>query len=124
MLQQPKNKGEYYLTDAFQYMIDHGAKIQVVDVEGWYDAGELGTLLETNRTMLEKGRARRPATVPAGVDDHRSGVHRGRRDAHEFDDRPERLAAGGRGDRGLDREGFDRRGCAGEDHGLPVERRR
>jgi glucose-1-phosphate thymidylyltransferase len=66
-LQQPKNKGEYYLTDAFQYMIDHGAKIQVIDVEGWYDAGEQGTLLETNRTILEKGRARRPAAVPAGV---------------------------------------------------------
>jgi len=66
-LKQPKNKGEYYLTDAFQYMIDHGAKIKVIDVEGWYDAGEQGTLLETNRTMLEKGRARRPASVPAGV---------------------------------------------------------
>ena len=66
-LKQPANKGEYYLTDAFQYMIDHGAKIKVIDVEGWYDAGEQGTLLETNRTMLEKGRARRPASVPAGV---------------------------------------------------------
>jgi glucose-1-phosphate thymidylyltransferase len=66
-LRQPKNKGEYYLTDAFQYMIDHGAKIKVIDVEGWYDAGEQGTLLETNRTILEKGRARRPASVPAGV---------------------------------------------------------
>ncbi|HMA24600.1 MAG TPA: hypothetical protein VKP00_11410, partial [Gemmatimonadaceae bacterium] len=52
---------------AFQYMIDHGAKIKVIDVEGWYDAGEQGTLLETNRTMLEKGRARKPASVPAGV---------------------------------------------------------
>jgi len=66
-LKQPKNKGEYYLTDAFQYMIDHGAKIKVIDVEGWYDAGETGTLLETNRTMLEKGRARKPASVPSGV---------------------------------------------------------
>ncbi|MGE5731779.1 MAG: sugar phosphate nucleotidyltransferase [Gemmatimonas sp.] len=66
-LKQPANKGEYYLTDAFQYMIDHGAKIKVIDVEGWYDAGEQGTLLETNRTMLEKGRARKPASVPAGV---------------------------------------------------------
>ncbi len=66
-LQQPRNKGEYYLTDAFQYMIDHGAKIRVVDVHGWYDAGEQGTLLETNRMMLEKGRARRPSTIPAGV---------------------------------------------------------
>lgn len=66
-LKQPKNKGEYYLTDAFQYMIDHGAKIKVIDVEGWYDAGEQGTLLETNRTILEKGRAKRPASVPQGV---------------------------------------------------------
>jgi glucose-1-phosphate thymidylyltransferase len=60
VLQQPKNKGEYYLTDAFQYMIDNGAKIRVIDVEGWYDAGKIDTLLETNRVMLEKGAARRP----------------------------------------------------------------
>jgi glucose-1-phosphate thymidylyltransferase len=60
VLTQPKNKGEYYLTDAFQYMIDHGAKIRVIDVEGWYDAGKIDTLLETNRVMLEKGHARRP----------------------------------------------------------------
>jgi glucose-1-phosphate thymidylyltransferase len=66
-LRQPKNKGEYYLTDAFQYMIDHGAKIRVIDVEGWYDAGEQGTLLETNRIMLEKGRARRPSSLPPDV---------------------------------------------------------
>lgn len=61
------NKGEWYLTDAFQYMIDKGAKIRVVDVEGWYDAGQLETLLDTNRVMLEKGRARRPATLGEGA---------------------------------------------------------
>jgi len=66
-LRQPKNKGEYYLTDAFQYMIDKGAKIKVIDVQGWYDAGEQRTLLETNRTILERGRARRPANIPGGV---------------------------------------------------------
>ena len=60
VLAQPTNKGEYYLTDAFQYMIDKGAKIRVIDVEGWYDAGKLDTLLETNRAMLEKGRASLP----------------------------------------------------------------
>jgi glucose-1-phosphate thymidylyltransferase len=64
VLKQPKNMGEYFLTDAFQYMIDHGAKIRVIDVEGWYDAGKIDTLLETNRVMLEKGRAR----VPEGID--------------------------------------------------------
>jgi glucose-1-phosphate thymidylyltransferase len=57
-LKQPKNKGEYYLTDAFQYMIDKGARIRVIDVEGWYDAGKLDTLLDTNRVMLEKGHGR------------------------------------------------------------------
>ena len=66
-LKQPKNKGEYYLTDAFQYMIDHGAKIQVIDVEGWYDAGETGTLLETNARCWRRAvRDGRP-NVPAGV---------------------------------------------------------
>ncbi len=63
VLASAPNKGEWYLTDAFQYMIDHGAKIQVIDVEGWYDAGKLDTLLDTNRTMLERGRARRPADI-------------------------------------------------------------
>jgi glucose-1-phosphate thymidylyltransferase len=63
VLTQPANKGEFYLTDAFQYMIDHGARIKVVDVEGWYDAGKLDTLLETNQAMLEK---RGLARVPDG----------------------------------------------------------
>ena len=64
VLGQPKNMGEYFLTDAFQYMIERGAKIKVIDVDGWYDAGKIDTLLDTNRVMLEKGRAR----VPAGID--------------------------------------------------------
>ena len=67
VLRQPTNKGEYYLTDAFQYMIDEGAKIRVVDVAGWYDAGKLDTLLDTNRTILSRGAARRPSKLPDGV---------------------------------------------------------
>src|SRR3954468_10794191 len=70
VLKQPKNKGEYYLTDAFQYMIDKGAKLKVIDVEGWYDAGKLDTLLETNKIVLEKGAARRPKNVEASVTIH------------------------------------------------------
>ena len=65
VMQQPSNKGEYYLTDAFQYMIDKGAKISVVDVDGWYNAGKIDTLLETQRIMLEKRRmARKPSGLP------------------------------------------------------------
>ncbi|HET9982711.1 MAG TPA: sugar phosphate nucleotidyltransferase [Longimicrobiales bacterium] len=56
----PGPSGEFYITDAFQYMIDHGAKIRVGEVEGWYDCGQLETLLETNRHLLETGRGRLP----------------------------------------------------------------
>jgi len=63
VLTQPKNQGEYFLTDAFQYMIDKGAKIRVIDVAGWYDAGKIETMLETNQAMLDRGRARRPKSV-------------------------------------------------------------
>lgn len=58
---EPGPSGEFYLTDAFQYMIDHGAKLKTVEVEGWYDAGKTETLLETNRHLLETTRSREPA---------------------------------------------------------------
>jgi glucose-1-phosphate thymidylyltransferase len=63
VLKQPKNQGEYFLTDAFQYMIEKGARIKVIDVEGWFDAGKIETMLETNQAMLTRGRARRPANT-------------------------------------------------------------
>jgi len=63
VLASPTNQGEYYLTDAFQYMIDKGARIKVIDVEGWYDAGKIDTMLETNLSMLSKGHARRPDSL-------------------------------------------------------------
>jgi glucose-1-phosphate thymidylyltransferase len=60
MQQPPGPSGEFYLTDAFQFMIDKGAKIRVGEVEGWYDCGKLETLLDTNRHLLETGRALEP----------------------------------------------------------------
>lgn len=47
-------KGEYFLTDAFQYMIDHGKQILVEPVEGWYDCGTWECLIDTNRMLLDK----------------------------------------------------------------------
>jgi glucose-1-phosphate thymidylyltransferase len=55
--------GEYYLTDAFQHMVDHGRRILAAPVTGWYDCGQVETLLDTNRHLLETGRARQPATL-------------------------------------------------------------
>ncbi len=67
MRRPPGKGGEFYLTDAFQYMVDHGRRLLVGEVTGWYDCGKVDTLLETNRHLLETGRARRPARVPRGV---------------------------------------------------------
>ncbi len=61
MTQPPGKGGEYYLTDAFQYMVDHGKRLFTAPVAGWYDCGKVDTLLETNRHLLEQGRARIPS---------------------------------------------------------------
>jgi glucose-1-phosphate thymidylyltransferase len=66
----PGPSGEYFLTDAFQYMVDHGGKLLVAPVEGWYDAGKPETLLETNLHVLSTTRGRRPSTDGAGVTLH------------------------------------------------------
>src|SRR5205823_8473244 len=61
VLKQPPGKGgEYYLTDAFQYMVDRGRRLFTAPVGGWYDCGKVDTLLETNQHLLEQGRARIP----------------------------------------------------------------
>lgn len=56
----PGPSGEFYLTDAFQYMVDHGSKILTAPVRGWWDAGKPDTLLETNAHLV--------ATTRGGVD--------------------------------------------------------
>jgi glucose-1-phosphate thymidylyltransferase len=58
-LAAPPNKGEYYLTDAFQWMIDHGKRILTAEVGGWYDCGTVETFIETNRVLLDHGGGRR-----------------------------------------------------------------
>ncbi len=52
----PGPGGEYFLTDAFQYMVDHGARIRTAPVGGWYDCGKIETLLETNHHLVTNGR--------------------------------------------------------------------
>jgi glucose-1-phosphate thymidylyltransferase len=62
VMEGPAGKtSEYYLTDAFQFMVDQGAKIRVEEVTGWYDCGQPETWIETNKHLLEnKGRALAP----------------------------------------------------------------
>jgi len=68
VLAQPPGKGgEYYLTDAFQYMVDRGRRLLTASVAGWYDCGKVDTLLETNAHLLRNGRGLAPARAPGVV---------------------------------------------------------
>jgi len=68
VLKSPPGKGgEFYLTDAFQYMVDQGKKLRVEEVGGWYDCGKVDSLLETNEHLLRHGRGKRPKHLPKHV---------------------------------------------------------
>ena len=47
-------KGEIQLTDALQDMIDGGEKIEIFNMENWYDCGSWTSILETNKILLDK----------------------------------------------------------------------
>lgn len=49
-------KGEFFLADAINIMLERGLKMRVQPVEEWHDCGKPDTLLETNRYLLENGR--------------------------------------------------------------------
>ena len=53
--QEAMTKGEYYIADAFQIMIDRGAKFTTQEVTVWLDTGKPDTVLETNRYLLDNG---------------------------------------------------------------------
>ena len=48
-----QTKGEFYLADALQLMIDDGAMLRPEPVNIWLDCGKPETVLETNRYLLK-----------------------------------------------------------------------
>jgi glucose-1-phosphate thymidylyltransferase len=64
VMEQPPKFGEYFLTDAFQYMIDHGAKLLTSEVSEWWDCGKPETLLDTNLRVLNEEAAPAPDPIP------------------------------------------------------------
>ena len=49
-------KGEFYLADAINIMLEKGLKMHTQQVDVWLDAGTPEALLETNRYLLEHGK--------------------------------------------------------------------
>ncbi len=56
-----KTKGEYFIADAFQLMIDAGAKIITAPVTAWEDCGNAEALLGTNKYLLDRMSPSAPA---------------------------------------------------------------
>ncbi len=57
-------KGEYFLTEATNIYLKHGAKMKTIEVDIWLDAGTPEAILETNQFMLDHGRANIPVFKP------------------------------------------------------------
>jgi glucose-1-phosphate thymidylyltransferase len=51
-----KTKNEYFLADAFNIMIEQGAKLRIQEVSVWLDCGTSQAVLDTNRHLLANGR--------------------------------------------------------------------
>jgi glucose-1-phosphate thymidylyltransferase len=63
---QPSARGELEITDAIQWLIDHGCRVRHEILKGWWiDTGKKDPLLESNRLVLETLTARVDGTVDA-----------------------------------------------------------
>jgi len=66
MAADTQTKGEFYLTDAIQVMIDDGARIEAATMDLWLDCGRPETLLETNRVLLSRMDSHAAAPIYTG----------------------------------------------------------
>lgn len=49
-------KGEYFLADAINIMLEHNANMRIEPVEVWLDTGTIEATLQTNQFMLDHGK--------------------------------------------------------------------
>ncbi|MHB8510989.1 MAG: glucose-1-phosphate thymidylyltransferase [Actinomycetota bacterium] len=61
---KPSARGELEITDAIQWLIDHGHEVRASHVQGWWkDTGKIEDLLEANRLILEDAEPLNKGTV-------------------------------------------------------------
>ncbi len=63
---EPSSRNELEITDAIQWLVDHGHRVRTEVLTGWWiDTGKLTPLLEANRLILETLERRIDGTVDA-----------------------------------------------------------
>jgi glucose-1-phosphate thymidylyltransferase len=68
---EPSKRGELEITDAIQYLIDHGQTVRPHVVEGWWvDTGKMEDILEVNRLILDTLEPRLEGFVDADSEVH------------------------------------------------------
>ncbi len=67
LAQEIQTKGEYYLADALQLMIDRGDQLEAETISVWEDCGTREALLQTNRYLLSKNGTHIPPTTESQV---------------------------------------------------------
>ncbi len=72
---EPSPRGELEITDAIQYLVDGGKRVEPHVVRGWWkDTGRLADMLEANRLILD--------VIDKRVDGELDGLHRRRPRGH------------------------------------------
>jgi glucose-1-phosphate thymidylyltransferase len=56
MKREDSLKGEYFIADAINIMVERGLKFRTQAIDTWLDVGTIETLLDTNRYLLGHGR--------------------------------------------------------------------
>jgi len=77
---EPSPRGELEITDAIQYMVDGGARVEPHVVQGWWkDTGRLEDMLEANRLVLDTIERRIDGEVVDGQVEGRVVIEEGAR---------------------------------------------
>ncbi len=77
---EPSARGELEITDAIQYLVDAGRRVEPHVVQGWWkDTGRLEDMLEANRLVLDRLEGRLEGELVASSCDGRVVVEAGAR---------------------------------------------
>jgi len=55
-----RTRDEFQLTDAMKLMVENGESIYAIEIHGWFDCGDVETLILTNRHLLENVSSPKP----------------------------------------------------------------